>query len=293
MSSTPRIFVVGSLNLDLLQTVARFPQPGETISGDEIVLSSGGKGSNQARAAARLGAPVTLIGKTGDDAFGQMLRATLAADGLDLSAVALSRHATGTAVVLLLPDGENSIVISPGANGDLTPQEAIAGLHDIAPGDLLLCQLEVPLATVHAALEFATTRGALTILDPAPAQPLPTATLCFAKVLTPNETEAAVVDTSSSEILIEKLGAAGCRLTIAGQARDVPGFRVSPVLDTTGAGDIFNGALAVALSRMTPPDFDWMAALRFANAAAALSVTRRGAGDSAPSLPEVEKLLHS
>lgn len=294
MGRPRRIFVVGSLNLDLLQPVDRMPQPGETVCGRDLVLSTGGKGANQARAAARLGAPVTLIGKTGHDAFGELLRSALSADGVDLSFVARSRRPTGTAVVLLLSGGENSIIISPGANADLTPDEALAGLLDIAPGDFLLCQLEVPLETVHASLEFASTRGATTILDPAPAQPLSPATLCFAKILTPNETEAAVLDLHAASTVIEKLGAAGCRVKVDGQVHSVPGFRVSPVVDTTGAGDTFNGALAVALSRSSGRgSADLLSAARFANAAAALSVTRPGAGDAAPSLPEVEALLKS
>ncbi len=294
--SARRIFVVGSLNMDLLQAVSRMPAPGETIAGSELEISPGGKGANQARAAARLGAPVVMVGKVGDDSFGQQLRAALESDHVKVGKLLQSEKATGAAIVLLLPNGENSIIIAPGANGDLQPAEVTEALSLLEAGDLLLCQLETPIETVTAALKLARNKGAISILDPAPARELPADLLRSVDILTPNEGEAAQL-TPSGDIhalaeltgggtVIIKRGSAGCVALAEGQTLTVPAFPVTAV-DTTAAGDTFNGALAVALLR----DYPLENALRFASAAGALCVTRKGAGNSAPTLQELEAFL--
>ncbi len=295
--SERRIFVIGSLNTDLLQAVSRLPRPGETITGAELQIGFGGKGANQARAAHRLGATVVMVGKVGDDEFGHAIRTALANDGLDVSYVLPSRKATGTAIVLLLPDGENSIVIAPGANGDLQPGDLDKPLSEMKPGDLLLCQLETPLETVAAALRVARQRGATTMLDPAPARELPVDLLRNVDILTPNETEAAELGASddihqlaelTGGTIVIKKGSEGCIALRNGHLLTVPAFQVDAV-DTTGAGDTFNAALSVALLR----DKSFEDGLLFANAAAALSVTRKGAGSSSPTGSEVETFLQA
>ena len=283
--------------MDLLQAVPRLPAHGETIAGSELEISPGGKGANQARAAGRLGGSVCMVGKVGADLFGQQLRQALESDAVDLTALSQSSKATGTAIVLLLPNGENSIVIAPGANADLQSADVIDALSSLQPGDILLCQLETPLETVAAALKLAREKGATSILDPAPARNLPAVLLQTVDILTPNEGEAAQL-TPSGDIhalaaltggtVIIKRGSAGCiALTRQGESLAVPAFPVNAV-DTTAAGDTFNAALAIALLRgdLLPQ------ALRFANAAGAVCVTRKGASNSAPTLDEVNAVLN-
>lgn len=304
--NSSRIFVLGSANMDLVFPVDRLPREGETLGGGDLVLFPGGKGANQACAAARLGGRVMMIGQVGDDPFGPRLRRSLEEAGVDTDRVGVSARPTGCACIYVLPTGENSIVISPGANATLDPETALARLYDLAADDLLLLQLEIPLETVAAALEFAASRGAAAILDPAPARPLPAALLRNVAILTPNQTEAACILANAREIrgfedavtaarslaalgprsVLMKLGALGCLWWDGMDERRATPPRVNPV-DTTAAGDVFNGALAVALAEGRTPD----QALRFANAAAAISVTRLGAQSSIPARPEVERYL--
>ena len=307
VNTSSRIFVLGSANMDLVLAVGRLPREGETLSGGDLALHPGGKGANQACAAARLGGRVFMIGQVGSDPFGPRLVASLREAGADVSRVGVSPRPTGCACIYVLPSGENSIVISPGANATLDPQTALAALADLAEGDLLLAQLETPLETVEAAFTHAAARGATTMLDPAPARPLPASLLARVGILTPNQTEAAcILGGSSDEVrdfeqagaaaarLIElgshsvvmKLGELGCLWSDGKSSYRAGAFRVTPV-DTTAAGDVFNGALAVALSEGAA----LAEALRFANAAAAISVTRPGAQTSIPDRSEVDKLL--
>jgi len=304
-ASGPRIVVLGSLNIDLVQAVKRFPRPGETMSGGDLHSYPGGKGANQAAAAARLGQAVSMIGLVGTDAFAALLLASLREAGVATDLVQASARPTGAATILVTDDGQNSIVVSPGANATLSPAMVRSGLERFGSGSVLLCQLESPLDAVEQALRFAKSRGMTTILDPAPAHQDCLQWLPFIDYLTPNETEAAQLAGLTSPIVTEadarraaaqlrqrgaksvllKLGSRGCFVSTAEIAEQVPTFEVNAV-DTTAAGDCFNGAFAVALVEGLPI----IDAVRFANAAAALSVTRRGAQNSLPSRSEVDAL---
>ena len=307
MSESPAIVVIGSLNADLVQQVARLPKPGETIFGGDLQTFSGGKGANQAFAAGRMGARASMIGQVGGDGLAALLLDSLRSADVRTDAIGTSDCSTGTAVIFVLPDGENVIVIAPGANATVSPAVAADRLGALRPGDYLLSQLEIPLDTVQAALVAAKARGAATVLDPAPARPLPAELLRHVDYLTPNETETltllgepdgtldadGAVERAARRILalgpkaaVLKLGARGCLIATAEDTVRVAGFKVDAV-DTTAAGDTFNGAFATALADGRPA----REAARFANAAAALSVTRPGAQSSVPTRREVESFL--
>lgn len=293
--------------MDLVLSVDRLPRAGETIAAGDLALYPGGKGANQACAAGRLGGRVSMIALVGRDAFGDRLIESLQQAGVDTSGVGRAKHATGCASIYVLPNGENSIVISPGANAALHPATALARLDRLQPGDYLLGQLETPLETVQAAFQAARDSRAFTILDPAPARALPEALLGFVDFLTPNQTEAATIlgapsmrirsfqDAAESARQLLKLGPAGVVLKLGslGCFVHTPSF-VGPVeafpvcaVDTTAAGDIFNGALAVTLAEGKHV----ADAARFASAAAAISVTRPGAQSSVPSREEVGAII--
>ena len=307
MSEHSEIFVIGSLNADLVQNVDRLPKPGETIVGGNLETFSGGKGANQAHAAGRMGARVRMIGQVGDDGLGSRLLESLKTAGVNTESVGVSDSPSGAAVILVLPDGENLIVIAPGANAALTPEVAVERLNFLEKGAYLLSQLEIPIETVEKSLAAAKARGAVTILDPAPARPLAPGLLRQVDFLTPNETETLTLlgesgfsmdDDSDIEraadallalgprTVVLKLGARGCLIAADRDRLRVPGFKVDAV-DTTAAGDVFNGAFAAALAEgQTVPR-----AAKFASAAAALSVTRPGAQNSVPSRREVDQFL--
>lgn len=309
MNQQPQIVVIGSLNADLVQKVERLPKPGETIAGGSLETFSGGKGANQAVAAGRMGARASMIGQVGDDSLSQILRKSLQAAGVDQTAVGVSNTSTGSAIILVFPDGENVIVIAPGANATVTPEVAAERLQGLEQGAFLLSQLEIPIQSVERSLEVAKARGATTILDPAPARELSGDLLRHVDYLTPNETESATLlgdsglamedgpamERAAERILalgpqavVLKLGARGCLIASAEGFHRVPGFKVEAV-DTTAAGDVFNGAFATALAEGQAVPL----AARFANAAAALSVTRPGAQDSVPSREAVDRFLHA
>ena len=300
----PGIVVAGSLNMDFVITVETLPAPGETVLGGDFSMILGGKGANQANAAGKLATAhrVKMIGRVGCDVFADHLKAGLSSAGVDVSGIIATRtQPTGTAFIWVDREGQNSIVVAPGANLALTP----ADLPSFIGARYVLLQLETPLDTVAAALKQAGREGAKTILDPAPAQHLSPNILAAVDILTPNETEAAIllgrkpsrvtiaeapalaraVHALGPKAVILKLGDRGC-LYWDGQTETYsPPFAVE-AKDTTAAGDTFNAALAVALAEDQPiPQ-----ALRFANAAAAISVTRKGAQSSAPSRKEVDQL---
>jgi ribokinase len=303
------VMVIGSANMDLVLRVERLARVGETISGGDLALFPGGKGANQACAVGKLGGRVAIIGQVGNDAFGAQLTASLEQAGVDTSRLGISDRPTGCACIYVLPDGENSIVISPGANATVLPENALPKLDLLHEGMYLLSQLEIPMVTIEAAFAKAKAHGAITILDPAPVRPLSPELLRNVDSLTPNQSEAAALlgdpdleirgfreaECVAERILalgpaavVLKLGSLGCYIA-AGQVRAmIPGFKVTAV-DTTAAGDVFNGAFAVALAEGE----DVLAAARFANAAAAISVTRPGAQSSVPSREEVETFLSS
>jgi ribokinase len=303
------IVVVGSLNMDFVVTVERLPAAGETVLGRDFQMIPGGKGANQACAAGKLAKtnPVKMIGRVGYDVFADHLKASLAAAGVDVSAVAGTRsEPTGTAFIWVDQQGQNSIVVASGANFAFPPKEVEALRPAFRNASFVLFQLETPLDTVAAALRLAREEGARTILDPAPAQALPRDLLSSVDILTPNESEAcillgqtpnridlvkapalaaAVLELGPNAVIL-KLGDQGCLYVDRHCQHYSPAFPVD-VRDTTAAGDTFNAALAVAVAEGQPIE----AALRFANAAAALSVTKFGAQASIPARVEVQQLV--
>ena len=299
---TPKIVVVGSLNMDLVTRTPRIPVPGETIIGREFFTAPGGKGANQAVAAARMAARVSMVGRVGDDDFGPALRATLAADGVDCTYVFTDENAaTGIASILVDDAGQNSIVVAPGANARLTPADVEQAEAAIARADVLLLQLEVPLETVTCAAEVARRHGVTVVLNPAPARSDLDALLPLVDILIPNESEAALLTGLSADatvavestiealrdvgvdVVILTLGAQGALLAQPEGVQHIPAFPVQPV-DTTAAGDAFVGGFAVALAEKKP----LAQAVRWGNAAGGLATMGLGAQ---PSLPKRQAVL--
>ena len=302
-----QILVVGSLNMDLIVRSPRIPVPGETIAGHGYLEAPGGKGANQAYACARLGGRVAMLGRVGADAFGARLTGNLAAAGCAVEGIAAdpATH-TGLALIVIAADGQNSIVLAPGANERLLPVHLEQHAPAFQSAGTVLLQLEVPLETVLTAARLAKRAGARLVLDPAPARALPNELLQSVDILTPNESEAALLTGREPGILtlaeaeaigrdllalgpatvVLKMGASGCLVMTAGSRTGLhlPAPQVTAV-DTTAAGDVFNAAMAVGLSE----GLDLLQACRFAHRAAALSVTRLGAQTSAPSREEVEE----
>jgi len=300
-----KIVVVGSSNTDMIVKVPRIPRPGETILGGKFSTAAGGKGANQAVAAARAGGQVTFIARVGDDMFGQQALRGFEADGIDVQYVKTDpSEPSGVALIFVDEKGENSIAVASGANACLSPQDVDEAAAAIRSADILLMQLETPLATVQRAAEIARAAGVKVILNPAPAMPLDDALLANLTIITPNESEAelltgvAVTDTASAEaaakalldrgveVAIITLGSKGALLKTSKLTKVIPGFKVTAV-DATAAGDVFNGSLAVALAEGKALE----EAVRFANAAAALSVTKLGAQPSIPKREEIERLI--
>ena len=300
------ILVMGSFVADVAFRTGRLPAWGETLMGETFALGPGGKGSNQAVAAARAGAAVRIFSKLGDDAFGRLARDTWAADGIDARLVLQSETATGAAAILIdAARGENAIIVVPGACYTLTPEEVDAAGAEIRGAKIFLTQLELPLDAVQRGLEIAKSAGVVTILNPAPACPLPEWMIALADYLIPNESEAALltgllVETvedaeRAADALISRgaatvivtLGAKGALLRSGGLTTMIPAFHAGVVIETTGAGDAFCGAFAAALAEgMGAVD-----AARFASAAAGISVTRAGTAPSMGQLAEIKELL--
>lgn len=291
-----RVVVVGSINMDLVTLAPRFPAPGETILGERFVTVHGGKGANQAVAAARLGAEVVLVGALGDDGFGTQLRDGLARERVQLDHVArIGDCGSGTASITVAA-GDNSIVVVPGANARVTPAHIEGVRSAFAAADAILVQMEIPLDSVEATLRLGRRVGKPVILNPAPAQPLPIEWLQLARYLTPNQHELAILLGAdrhedfrslmrrSPAPLVLTRGGEGAWFREDGEPVHQAGFEVD-VVDTTGAGDTFNAALAVFLHEGLP------AAVRKACAAAALSVTRLGAQGGMPTRSELDAFL--
>jgi ribokinase len=299
------ICVVGGINMDLVVQVPHIPRPGETVHGGAVSRFPGGKGANQAVAASRLGASVGLVGQVGMDAFGAELLGTLAAAGVETSAVRrVSGTATGVALISVASDGQNAIVVAPGANM-AWEDSAVAGIEwAVAECRLLVLNLEVPPAVIAAVIRAAKRGGAWVILNPAPYRSGDEACFGEVDVLVPNQVEAAsyagmdpdaVTDWGAvgqelrqlgPRAVIITLGGAGSAIINSTETTHVPGFAV-PVVDTTAAGDAFVGGLAAALMRELPLHD----AVRFANACGAMAVTRAGAQPSLPRRDEVEHLM--
>ncbi len=310
MSERPKIMVVGSSNTDLVVQLPRLPRPGETITSSRFIRALGGKGANQAVAAARLGAEVTFLCKLGRDEYGQGCYRAYQGEGIHLEHVVWDEEApSGVSIIFVDERGENMIGFTPGANMHLAAEEVDRAEEAIASADCLLTQLEIPVAADFKAAEIARRHGVPVILNPAPSSAFPIELLDQVDVLTPNENEleymlanfakgagkvgaAGSPDSALAEVtrrvrhLVVTLGAQGCRVISGGKDSLYPAFKVNAV-DTTGAGDAFNGGLAVALARGQALE----EAVRFASAVAALSVTRLGAMNSLPSAAEVDEFL--
>ncbi len=305
-----RLVVVGSLNADFVVRAGRFPSAGETVLGETFAMFPGGKGANQAYGAAKLGGAVSMVGQVGNDAQAEVLKANLASAGVDVSGVGRDPAvSSGIAVIGIEASGQNRIVVVPGSNGTFTPDRLEPVRDLIGSASIVLLQLEIPMATVHAAAGLARRAGACVILDPAPAAPLPDDLLGSADYVTPNETELAVLTGTPPEErltregaagrarellargarkVIVKMGAAGALLVEASRERFWPARRVEAV-DTTAAGDAFNAAFAVALAEGKGEE----EAGAFACAAAAVSVTRPGAQPGMPSRDDVRRLMET
>ena len=309
--SRPKVTVVGSLNVDLVSHALRRPRKGETLIGNAFDMFTGGKGFNQATAAARLGADVTLIGSVGADLFGEMLLSAMAAEHIDSQFVLKRTKAgTGVATIVVEPDGDNSIIVVPRANMELTTTDINAAAASIAKADVLLLQLETPIAASERAAEIAKMHGTTVLLNPAPAQPLPESLLARVDILTPNQSEtellsrmpvrdreeagraaralrARLADAATSAVVLT-LGERGALMTTASTSQSVAALVVD-VVDTTGAGDAFCGALATALASGDT----LRTAVVFANAAGAAAVTVLGATPSMPTRAKTEGLLRN
>ena len=304
------IVVVGSLNADVVVTVSRFPAPGETVPGHGFAVFPGGKGANQACAAGRLGGRVSMVGRVGRDAYGEMLARSLASSGVEVAHVSADERApTGTAVITVDASGQNHIVVVAGANGACTPVAIESARNLLSSAGFVLLQLEIPIETVAAAARLGRESGAVVLLDPAPARDLPPDVLRSVDYITPNESELAALvgappgstftvreaaeaaravrDLGPRNVLV-KLGALGALLVTGDREHFCPAPQVD-VVDTTAAGDAFNGAFAVALARGSAPSD----AAAFATAAASCSVTRAGAQPSMPTDDEVVQVMRT
>ncbi len=300
-----KLVVLGSVNADHVLQVPSFPRPGETLHGRGYCVIPGGKGANQAVAAARLGADVAFIACVGDDSFGINIRKAFSEDGINVDAVMIEKNKpTGIAMIQVAASGENSICISAEANACLTVSRLQPHHHLISSADMLLMQLETPIEAIISAAETAKQSGTKVVLNPAPAQPLPDNLLQLIDIITPNETEAEqltgikvsdmpsaqqaadVLHSKGIKLVMITLGSEGVWISENGQGLQIKGFRVQAV-DTTAAGDTFNGALLTSLLE----GVDLTDAVRFAHAAAAITVTGAGAQTSIPYRNTVDNFL--
>ena len=300
------VFVAGSINMDIVASAARFPKIGETVLGSEVHFIPGGKGANQAIAAAKSGARTALIGRLGRDPFGRRLKAFLSQQGVDLKHVTTTKAHTGTAIITLA-DAENTIVVVPGANALVDPSDVTAPI--VEKGDVLVSQFEIPEAAIEAFFARGRAIGATTILNPAPMVAFNRDLLQLTDIMVLNETElgaltgvdvnaddadskfiqrARSLRPSKDQIVCVTLGSRGAIAVVQDESIVIPGRVVTPV-DTTGAGDCFVGALAARLAGGA----SMRSALAYANAGASISVQRMGAGPSMPTVSEVEAVMKS
>jgi len=299
------IVVIGSSNTDMIIKLKQIPKPGETVIGGKFSTASGGKGANQAVAAVRAGGNVVFIGRVGKDMFGERTIKGFKSYGLKTNKIIKDENEpSGVALIFVDDKGENSIAVASGANAYLSPQNVKDNADIITKAEVLLVQLETPIETVETAVRIAAENKVKVILNPAPARKLSKALLKSVSIITPNETEAELLtgisiknqsDVEDAAIKLKELGVETIIITLGSKGSFVlsktftgmvPAFRVKAV-DTTAAGDVFNGALAVALSEKK----ELKEAVEFASAAAALAVMKLGAQTSAPSREEIEKML--
>lgn len=305
MKTAGNLVVLGSINADHILNLESFPRPGETVTGSQYQVAFGGKGANQAVAAGRSGANIAFIACTGNDDTGEQVRKQLASDNIDIAPVSVvAGESTGVALIFVNGEGENVIGIHAGANAALTTERVAEQKERIASADALLMQLESPLESVLAAAKIAHSSQTTVALNPAPARELPDELLSLVDIITPNETEAEkltgvrvendedaaqaaqVLHDKGIETVIITLGSRGVWASQKGIGQRVPGFKVQAI-DTIAAGDTFNGALMTALLEGT----ELPEALRFAHAAAAIAVTRKGAQPSVPWRKEIDDFL--
>lgn len=305
MKTAGKLVVLGSINADHILNLESFPTPGETVTGSHYQVAFGGKGANQAVAAGRSGADIAFIACTGDDDIGERIRKQLQVDRIDVAPVsAVAGESTGVALIFVNGEGENVIGIHAGANAALSTSLVDAQRERIAQADALLMQLESPLGSVLLAAQIAHQNQTTVVLNPAPARELSDELLSLVDIITPNETEAEkltgvrvendedaaqaakVLHAKGIDTVIITLGSRGVWASVKGEGRRVPGFKVQAI-DTIAAGDTFNGALMTALLENTP----LAEALRFAHAAAAIAVTRKGAQPSVPWREEIDEFL--
>lgn len=305
MSGKKNVVVIGSSNTDMIIKMTRIPKPGETVLGGKFFTAAGGKGANQAVAVARAGGNVTFIARLGDDPLGRQAVNGFIKDKINTDYILLDKTTpSGVALIFVAQDGENSIAVASGANANLSPSDILKAKTAIASADVLVMQLETPLETVKKAASIAAAKGVKVILNPAPGRALDKNILQYVSVLTPNESEAEILTgirvantetaVSAANTLMEKgvqtviitMGSKGAFVASDSFTGLVEGFKVKAI-DTTAAGDVFNGALAVALAEGRPLND----AVLFANAAAALSVTKLGAQPSAPARKDIDKFL--
>ena len=305
MKTAGKLVVLGSINADHILNLESFPTPGETVTGSHYQVAFGGKGANQAVAAGRSGADIAFIACTGDDDIGERIRKQLQVDRIDVAPVsAVAGESTGVALIFVNGEGENVIGIHAGANAALSTTLVDAQRERIAKADALLMQLESPLGSVLLAAQIAHQNQTTVVLNPAPARELSDELLSLVDIITPNETEAEkltgvrvendedaakaaqILHAKGIDTVIITLGSRGVWASVKGEGRRVPGFKVQAI-DTIAAGDTFNGALMTALLENTP----LADALRFAHAAAAIAVTRKGAQPSVPWREEIDEFL--
>lgn len=300
-----RVFVAGSINMDVVATADRHPRVGETVAGRQVLYFPGGKGANQAVAASRLGARTTLIGRLGKDSFGAELKAFLGAQGIDLGYVQDTAEAHSGTAIITVAEADNTIVVIPGANGLVGPDDV--EVVPLLKGDVAVSQFEIPLPSIVAFFRRARAAGAVTVLNPAPARKMPDELLALVDILVLNETElgflartelsdddeavrimdvARKLQARQDQSICVTLGRRGV-LALAGREEIAVGGRAVQALDTTGAGDCFVGSLAAQLAEGAA----LRTALAFANAAASISVQRMGAGPSMPTAAEVAAVL--
>ena len=305
MKTAGNLVVLGSINADHILNLETFPTPGETVTGNQYQVAFGGKGANQAVAAGRSGANIAFIACTGDDDTGERVRKQLASDKIDIAPVSVvAGESTGVALIFVNAEGENVIGIHAGANAALTTERVEAQRGIIAGAEALLMQLESPVESVLAAAKIAHENHTSVVLNPAPARVLSDELLALVDIITPNETQAekltgipdenddhparaalALHDKGLGTVIIT-LGSRGVWASVNGEGRRVPGFKVKAI-DTIAAGDTFNGALVTALLEGKAMDD----AIRFAHAAAAIAVTRKGAQPSVPWRKEIDEFL--
>ncbi len=301
----PNIVVVGSSNTDLVMRVSHLPNAGETVLGDHFAIAAGGKGGNQAVAAARLGATVTFVARLGRDSYGQTALEGYKAEGINTDYITRDDESpSGLAMIVVDQTGENVIAVMAGSNARLSEADVIAAEPAIEQACVLLLQMEIPLKTLRVAARLASRHGVAVVLNPAPAMPIPADVLRQVHVLTPNRQEASklvgmaverIPEAEAAARLLLARGLEAVVITLGGQGalvargheiEHIPAFDVTPV-DTTAAGDAFNGALALGLAQ----NLDLIDAVRFSNAAGALCVTKEGAQPSLPAADAVKQLL--